>query len=126
MAKSDFVNWLQSEMDNRGWRQSDLARHGELHTGHLSKVLSGERFPGIDFCKGIARAFGMRDIEVMRLAGLADPEPATDTPSLRELTSKFAQLSDDDQETILKMVRALEESAQAQKRRGLKPRPKAG
>lgn len=77
--------------------------------------------PGVEFCKGVARAFGMRDIEVMRIAGLADPEPPSDTPTLREMIGKFTRLSDEDQIYILKIVTALDETEQAQKRRAKKP-----
>lgn len=87
----DFVDWLQSEMDAKGWRQADLARAGGLHTGHLSRVLNRERKPGVEFCQGVARAFGMRDVDVMRIAGLAaSPTKDEATPSLRELISKFS------------------------------------
>lgn len=123
----DFPDWLQSKMDEREWTQAELARRAGTTSTTIFRVIKGERKPGVDFCKGIARAFGMRDTDVMKIAGLAaSTSPDDQTPSLRELTSKFSQLSDDDQETILKLVRALEETEQAHKRRGLKPRPKAG
>jgi len=123
----DFVDWLQSEMDARGWRQADLARAGGLHTGHLSRVLNRERKPGVEFCQGVARAFGMLDVDVMRIAGLAEnTSPDDQSPSLRELISRFSQLSDEDQEAVLRHVRALDEMQQAEKRRSLRLKPKAG
>lgn len=122
----NFPEWLQSELDNREWTQADLARKAELSRTVISRVMNGERLPGIDFCKGVARALGLRDIDVMRRAGLADPEPVTDAPSLRELITRFATLSDEDQESVLKMVRALDEMEQAEKRRALKLKAKAG
>lgn len=63
----------------------------------------------------------------MRIAGLAaSPTKDDATPSLRELISKFSQLSDEDQEAVLKHVRALDEMQQAEKRRSLRLKPKAG
>lgn len=83
--------------------------------------------PGVEACQAIARAFGMHDTDVMKIAGLADStQPDDQTPSLRELISKFTQLSDEDQESILKMVRALDEMEQAEKRRAGRLKAKAG
>jgi len=127
VTASEFADWLQSEMNNRGWRQADLVREANINSGYLSQILKRERMPGLDICKGIARAFGMRDVDVARRAGLLEQEkPTTDAPSLRELISKFSQLSDEDQEAVLKHVRALDEMQQAEKRRSLRLKPKAG
>ncbi len=71
----------------------------------------------------------MRDVDVMKLAGIANNPSADDQPpSIRELISKFMALSDDDQEAVLNHVRALNEMKQAEKRRGLKlkGKPKPG
>lgn len=123
---TDFVAWLESEMSGRGLSQSELARRAGVTPPTINKILSRERFPGVEFCKGVARAFGMRDIEVMRIAGLADPEPPSDTPTLREMIGKFTRLSDEDQIYILKIVTALDEVEQAHKRHAKKPVVKGG
>jgi transcriptional regulator with XRE-family HTH domain len=125
----DFVTWIQQEMNERGWSQSELARRGGFTPTAINKILSRERMPGVDFCKGVARAFGMRDVDVMRIAGIANSLPADDQPpGVRELISKFMLLSDDDQDAVLKHVRALNEMQQAEKRHGmkLKRKPKPG
>jgi transcriptional regulator with XRE-family HTH domain len=108
MAKGDFSEWLQSELDKRGWRQADLARRSGIHTGHLSKVLSRERMPGVEFCNGVALAFGLPEIEVLQHAGLVSASPQ-ETPGIKELVYQFSQLSDEDQQTILAIVRGLRE-----------------
>lgn len=122
----DFATWLEHEMVERGLSQSELARRGGLTPTAINKVLSRERRPGVDLCRGIARAFNMQDVDVMRLAGLAAPDPSTDAPGLRELISRFSQLSDEDQEAVLRHVRALDEMQQAEKRRSLRLKPKVG
>jgi len=67
----------------------------------------------------------MRDTEVMKIAGLASStEPDDQTPTVRELLSKFEELTDENQEIILKLVRSLNETEQANKRRVLKLKPK--
>lgn len=110
-------------IDERGWSQSELARRAGTTSTTVSRIISKERLPGVDFCRGVAKALGMRDIEVLQMAGLADPEPPSDTPSVREMISKFTRLSDEDQAYMLKIVTALDETEQAQKRR--KPALKA-
>lgn len=116
-----FADWLQQQISDRGWSQSELARRAGVTPPSINKILSRERFPGVDICRGIARAFGMRDIEVLQIAGLADPELSDSTPSVREMIAKFTRLSDEDQAYMLKIVTALDEAEQSQKRRIKKP-----
>ncbi len=113
MAKTDdFAAWLQGELDNRGWRQVDLVRKAGIHSGFLSKILSRERRPGVETCAAIARAFNLPEEEVLRRAGLLSARPpaaddAPDTPRIRDLIKSFLALEDEDQEHILKQMRAL-------------------
>jgi transcriptional regulator with XRE-family HTH domain len=118
MTKTDFADWLQSEMDARGLRQADLARLANLHTGHLSKVLSRERNPGVEFCRGIARAFGMTDIQVLEIAGLAaSSETPKYNPIVESTASMLNDLSEEDQEDFRAMVRSKWERTQRKKPR---------
>lgn len=120
--KNDFGEWLQNMIDQRGWSQSELARRAGTTSTTVSRVLSKERLPGVDFCRGVARAFNMTDVDVMRIAGLASNQSPDDAPpSVREMISKFTRLSDEDQAYMLKIVTALDEAEQAQKRRIKKP-----
>ncbi len=124
---SEFPGWVQKELDGRGWKQADLARKTSMNSGYISQIMNGIRSPGVEFCRALARAFNMRDSDVMRVAGLVSSnEPDDQTPSLREMIMRFARLSDDDQESILKMVRALDEMEQADKRRAGRLKPKTG
>lgn len=86
MTELKFANWLQDQLDERGWRQADLVRASGIHSGYLSKLLTQERMPGVETCQAIARAFNMRDTDVMKIAGLAaNNAPDDQTPSLREM-----------------------------------------
>lgn len=127
VQKQDFVTWVGEQLQSRNWSQAELARRGGFSTGALSRIMNRERMPGVEVCQAIARAFNMRDTDVMKIAGLAaSTSPDDQAPSLRELISKFSQLSDEDQEAVLKHVRALDEMQQAEKRRALRLKPKAG
>jgi transcriptional regulator with XRE-family HTH domain len=113
MAKTDdFATWLQNELDIRGWRQVDLVRKAGIHSGFLSKILSRERRPGVGTCAAMARAFNLSEEEVLRRAGLLSTRPVAkddtpDTPRIRDLIKSFLALEDEDQEHILKEMRAL-------------------
>ncbi len=126
MTTPDFVDAVQRELSTRDWSVAKLAKRAEIDPSYLGRVLRRERTIGTEACRSIARALGKGENEYLALAGLAAPEPATDAPSLRELISKFSQLSDEDQEAVLKHVRALDEMQQAEKRRSLRLKPKAG
>jgi transcriptional regulator with XRE-family HTH domain len=118
----DFPEWLQAQMSERSWTQAELARRAGTTSTTVYRVINRERKPGVDFCQGVARAFGMRDFDVMKIAGIAASTSLDDQPpSVREMIGKFTRLSDEDQIYILKIVTALDETEQAQKRRAKKP-----
>lgn len=101
--------WVKAEMDVRGWSQSELARRGKFTPAAINKILSRERLPGVEICRNIARAFGMPDIDVLRIAGLADPEVGAkeESPSAHEMLSDFNALSKEDRDKAQEYVRAL-------------------
>jgi transcriptional regulator with XRE-family HTH domain len=80
-----FSLWLQNEMNQRGWSQSDLARAAETNPGTISNLLNDLRRPGDEICRSIARAFGIPQWEVFMKAGLL-----TDPP--RELNSRYYEI----------------------------------
>ena len=126
-SKQDFVTWVSDELQQRGWSQAELARRGKFSTGTLSRIMNRERMPGVETCQAIAHAFNMRDTDVMQIAGLAaSTSPDDQTPSVRELIGKFSELNDANQETVLRIVRSLNETEQADKRRALKLKSKTG
>lgn len=67
---TDFALWLIAEMDRRGWTNSELSRRAGIVPSTLSKVISGQNSPGLDFCLGVARAFGYPPERVLRESGL--------------------------------------------------------
>ena len=40
-----FAEWLQAEMDKRGWSQSDCARGADLNRAVINKLLNGKSKP---------------------------------------------------------------------------------
>lgn len=106
MTEKTFVEWLQSELDSRGWRPIDLIKKSGIDSGLLSKIQSGERRPGLDTCRAIARAFSMRDVDVLRIAGLIDEKPPHDE-NAENLLVEFYKLSDEDRRFVLDQIRGL-------------------
>jgi transcriptional regulator with XRE-family HTH domain len=102
----DFAGWLRGEIDGRGWTQAELSRRSGLVPSAVSNVLNRERLPGIDFCKGVARALGVRDIDIMRRAGIADPEPQKYNPIVESAAAMLNELSEEDQEDFRALVRS--------------------
>jgi transcriptional regulator with XRE-family HTH domain len=104
----EFSEWLEAELQERGWNAQDLARTAGIHPSHLYRVLNRERNPGPDVCVAIAAALRLPPDLVFRQAGILPDapisEPSTET---RQMMALFNQLSDDDQRSILVMLRAL-------------------
>jgi len=125
MSTKTFAEWLSDEIEKSGLSNSEVARRAGVSHARVSQILGGDP-PGNSFLQKIAGVFGKSRSEVFRAAGLMDRTLDDQTPSLRELISKFSQLSDADQEAVLKHVRALDEMQQAEKRRALRLKTKAG
>lgn len=101
-----FSEWLQKELDQRGWTQSHLSRVAGIARGTLSNISSGNREMGPDTALAIARALNIPPEAVFRAAGLLPPEPKAD-PILERVNHLLSQLPEDDQENILGLVEAL-------------------
>jgi len=106
MTKVNFADWLEAELQRRQWKQADLIRLSGLNSGLLSQILSKKRMPGLDTCRSIARAFGMPEIDVLRIAGLADEKPQRDEQG-DNLLVEFYKLSDEDRQFVLDQIKGL-------------------
>lgn len=101
-----FGEWIQKELDKRGWDQAELSRRGDITSSQVSRIMSGLRNPGIDACSAIAHAFNLPEEIVFREAGLLAARPAA-TPALEEAQHLLSQLCDADQQIVLAQTRAL-------------------
>ena len=77
-----FPEWLQTEMDKRGWSQSDLARSAELNRAVINKLLNGKSQPQPATLEAISRALRIPLETIYRAAGLlpasSDHDDATE------------------------------------------------
>lgn len=113
----DFAEWLNEQLDIRGWRQADLIRASAksggnpLHSGYLSKILNSERQPGVKVVRQIALGLDLPEEEVQRRAGLLSikkqqPESKT-APRTQEAVREYDKLTDEEQESILQQMKGL-------------------
>jgi transcriptional regulator with XRE-family HTH domain len=103
---SRLTEWLSNQMDARGWGYNELARRAGVSSGTVSNVMGERSNPGLDFCVGAAEALDESPEYVLRLAGLL---PALDAHQAREERAlhAFRQLSADQQEAAIAMLRGL-------------------
>jgi transcriptional regulator with XRE-family HTH domain len=73
-----FAEWLQAEMDKRGWSQSDLARAAELNRAVINKLLNGKSHPQPSTLEAISRALKVPLEITYRVAGLLPADPDND------------------------------------------------
>ena len=102
---SAFANWLLEELIKRGWSQADLSRRANLSRTAVSNILTGNRAPGPDFCRAVARALGYPQELVFRKAGLIDDPPPPDyDPNLRIALHLLANLPPEERQEILEYI----------------------
>jgi len=76
--KIQFSEWLQMEMDRRGWSQSDLARSADLNRAVINKLLNGKSHPQPATLEAISRALKIPIEVTYRAAGLLPTTPDND------------------------------------------------
>jgi transcriptional regulator with XRE-family HTH domain len=100
---TDFADWLARELEKRGWTHQDLADRGGFTRPSVTQVLNGKQNPGLEFCKGVARAFGMRPETVLRKAGHLPPLPGeTEDASLGRWWEFGKQLTPEEREEAIR------------------------
>lgn len=112
---TEFTDWIEAQLRIRDWNPADLARKSGITPPHVSRVLSGSRGVGGDFCLGIARAFQMPPEEVFRLAGLLPPARTHDPGPVyhvgnnlsERLARAFGRLGVTDQELVVSLAERL-------------------
>lgn len=103
--KDDFAHWLVQRIDSKGWTQAEFARRAEVGPATVSRVISGENNPGLDFLQGAARAFSLPLEEMMRLAGIL-PQSGELLPEARDWSARLGLLSPEQREAALVAMEA--------------------
>jgi transcriptional regulator with XRE-family HTH domain len=106
------MNWLNKELDIRGWGYNELARRAGLSSGGVSHVMTGRQNPGYEFCIKVARAMGERPEHILRLAGLL-PSLPPEVEEEQEAIQILRELSPQARTAALSMLRGLGGRAQS-------------
>jgi transcriptional regulator with XRE-family HTH domain len=102
-----FAEWLQSEINKRGWSQSDCARAADLNRAVINKLLNGKSKPQPYTLIAIARALKIPIEVAYRAAGLLPPSTDVDD-SLEELIHAFKSIqSPQRRATAIMLIKAL-------------------
>ena len=103
LSVENFGEWIQAELDARGWRQADLARATHLDSAVISNLINGIRNPGVETCTAIARAFGYPVEFVFRAAGLLPS--AVEPKVIYELMAyKLAELTPEQMKEVMQFI----------------------
>lgn len=127
MKKSNFADWLLSELQKRGWSQNQLAIRAGLSRTAINDVINRKAHPGPELCRAIARALGYPQEYVFRKAGLIDDTPGPDyDPEAELLLHWFRSLPPEERKEILEYVQfklSRHQTQTAQKRRSRAKNP---
>jgi transcriptional regulator with XRE-family HTH domain len=122
MRKNNFPEWLNLQLRERNMSQTEFAHRSDNSDAQVSRVLSGESLPGIDFLNGTAKALGVSLEFVLTQAGWLS-EKDKDSDYVQELTEKARHLlrDEDIQELIyianMKLQRQIGEENERKNRR---------
>ncbi len=108
-----FAKWIEDELARRGWTRSEAARRGGISAAAIDRIIYGGN-PGLDFYRGIARAFDLPLETVLRYAGILPLEE--EAPYETELLAFYRALPDYDRRTLLRVGQELFSTDQARRR----------
>ena len=104
--QTELVEWLNDEVQARGWNYAELCRRAGVADSSLSLVMSERRRPTCDFCVKIAGALGMRPERLLRIAGLLPPL-APPVQEEDEVIETMRRLGATDRDALIRMLRGL-------------------
>lgn len=99
-----FVEWLNQELNQRGWSYSDLARRAALSRSAVSTVISETQAPGLKFCVKVSKALGYPPEYVLRKAELIPPSPEDKDPELLKWFEFGRKLTPEQREDAVRYV----------------------
>jgi transcriptional regulator with XRE-family HTH domain len=109
-TKNLFSIWLVKNLEKRNMIANDITKQAGLSSAQVSRIISGERSPGIEALISIAKALHLPRIEVFHAAGLLDDEGISDF-EITKLAHKISMLPLDQQvfvdcliETLMKKL----------------------
>jgi len=103
---SKLSDYLNTQIIDRGWSKSELARRAGVSISQTTDVLNERANPGAEFCIAVARALGNPPEEMLRLGGILPPLPPT-VADEHEAIDLFRRLSAELRQAIINTMRNL-------------------
>lgn len=101
---TEFNDWMQSEIDKRGWSMNQLARRAKISGAMVSLVMSEKREPGYEFCMAIAKGLAMPPEIVLRKAGLLPAIRDGDEEWLEKIKAHLLRIHPSQRELFVQLV----------------------
>lgn len=102
-----FAEWLQREINKRGWTQSQCARAADLNRAVINKLLNGKCKPQPTTLLAIARSFKIPVEIAYRAAGLLPPGTDQDDTTAEALYLFNSIQSPHRKATAIRLLKAL-------------------
>jgi len=104
---SDFVDWLEGEIEKGNLRQADIANTGLVSRSAVSLLFSRTtKSLSFEMCEAISEAMKIPLEDIYRKAGLLPSKPREDDPWIRKMIFKFSKVPIPQREIVSKTVDA--------------------
>lgn len=107
----ELINWINQQLRERGWLQSELSRQTGIDKSYLSKILRGERQPNLAFYTDLAEGLDEPIEHILRLAGIIPDEGDDSELTLRELIETGKRLTPEQRLEVLNFADYLSKKA---------------
>lgn len=116
----NFGEWLLTQLEERGWSQSELARRVGVTRQAIGRIINEGRKPQIETINNIAMALGESPTELMIRAGLLkeinDPRQA----AVEILGYKLEELDDTQLDEVLQFIEFIQNRDDRRTGKGIK------
>lgn len=104
---TEFQVYIRSQMERKGWTQQQFADKAGISRNSVQRLIGDtEHLPSAEIIVCAANALGLHDADLLRRAGLIDPEPDT-VLEMRELSSVYEKLTPTARLLLLDMAHLL-------------------
>lgn len=102
MSRISFQEWLNKQLFDRNLIPADITKRTGLSSSQISRIISGEREPGIDALIAIADALYLPRSQVFVAAGILENNNLD--PKIESLAYRISKLPKDQQRIIDAMI----------------------
>lgn len=94
-------NYVEEELDSRGWTMRELGRRAHLSHGTISNLLASKSEPTPDTLTAIAQALGEPPEKLFRMAGLLRQPRGDDEATVQDMIAIMRELTPDERLRVL-------------------------